>query len=177
MNFLFGFSGRIGRGGWWLGELIVFLVLVALFAILAASLGSGIPRSAFESREVLNYISPSAIAVMCSLVALSTWINVAVTVKRYHDRGKSGWWFLIVLIPYVGGLWQLVECGFLRGSDGLNVYDAPDDDGQIGWGGRAERFERPTSRMAVQDTRPVHAPNQMSARRPTGPTGFGKRGV
>ncbi len=42
--------------------------------------------------------------------------------KRYHDRNKSGWWVLIVFVPVIGGLWYLIECGFLRGTPGPNNY-------------------------------------------------------
>jgi len=43
-------------------------------------------------------------------------------VKRYHDRDKSGWWVLIIFLPVIGALWYLIECGFLRGTDGNNAY-------------------------------------------------------
>jgi uncharacterized membrane protein YhaH (DUF805 family) len=34
--------------------------------------------------------------------------GLAVGVRRLHDVGKSGWMFLIVLIPLIGGIWLLV---------------------------------------------------------------------
>ena len=45
---------------------------------------------------------------------------LAVYTKRWHDRGKSGWWTLILLVPLIGFIWFLVECGFLRGTEGPN---------------------------------------------------------
>ena len=49
------------------------------------------------------------------------------TVKRYHDRGKSGWWYLIQFIPIIGPIWAFVELGFCSGDDGDNDYgDGPD---------------------------------------------------
>ena len=65
---------------------------------------------------------PSIIAstAIVALGVLVTWISLAVAVKRYHDRDKSGWWLLIVFVPVIGGLWYLIECGFLRGTDGHN---------------------------------------------------------
>ena len=42
--------------------------------------------------------------------------------KRWHDRDKSGWWSLIVLIPGIGGIWMLIELGFLRGTAGPNRF-------------------------------------------------------
>ena len=50
------------------------------------------------------------------------WIALAINVKRYHDRNKSGWWVLILLVPAIGSLWNLIECGFLSGTAGPNNY-------------------------------------------------------
>jgi len=42
------------------------------------------------------------------LYLLLTFIPaIAVTVRRLQDIGKSGWMFLIILIPFVGGFWML----------------------------------------------------------------------
>lgn len=53
---------------------------------------------------------------------LLVWPALAISVKRWHDRGKSGWWVLLNLVPVVGWLWALIENGFLRGTDGPNRY-------------------------------------------------------
>lgn len=50
------------------------------------------------------------------------WNTYAVQAKRWHDRDKSGWWSMVGFIPYIGGIWVLVECGFLRGTDGPNRH-------------------------------------------------------
>ena len=43
------------------------------------------------------------------LLALAMFIPaLAVTVRRLHDVGKSGWWFFIAFIPLVGAIWLLV---------------------------------------------------------------------
>jgi len=52
------------------------------------------------------------------------WIGLAIAAKRWHDRNKSAWWILIVFVPVVGGLWYLIECGFLKGTTGSNKYGA-----------------------------------------------------
>jgi uncharacterized membrane protein YhaH (DUF805 family) len=51
-----------------------------------------------------------------------TWPMIMVAIKRYHDRGKSGLWYLIALIPILGTIWQIIELGFLRGVPGPNKY-------------------------------------------------------
>ena len=50
------------------------------------------------------------------------WPLLLVGIKRYHDRGKSGLWFLILFIPVIGTIWQAIELGFLRGVAGPNKY-------------------------------------------------------
>lgn len=55
------------------------------------------------------------------------WISVAAAVKRCHDRGKTGFWYLIAFIPIIGPIWQLVELGFLPGERSVNDHgNAPD---------------------------------------------------
>jgi len=48
--------------------------------------------------------------------------SLAIAIKRYHDRDKSGWWILILFIPLVGFIWFLIELGCLPGTPGPNRY-------------------------------------------------------
>lgn len=36
--------------------------------------------------------------------------SIAVTVRRLHDTGRSGWWILIGLVPVIGWFALLVFC-------------------------------------------------------------------
>lgn len=56
---------------------------------------------------------------------LLVWPFCAVSAKRWHDRDKSAWWLLVVLVPLVGWIWLLVENGLRRGTPGPNRYGAP----------------------------------------------------
>jgi uncharacterized membrane protein YhaH (DUF805 family) len=38
-------------------------------------------------------------------LAVSFWVMTAIFAKRWHDIGKSGWWTLLVLIPFA---WPIV---------------------------------------------------------------------
>jgi uncharacterized membrane protein YhaH (DUF805 family) len=49
-------------------------------------------------------------------------MGLAISIKQWHDRGKSGWWVLIGLIPFIGAIWALIETGFLEGDPGDNQY-------------------------------------------------------
>jgi uncharacterized membrane protein YhaH (DUF805 family) len=50
--------------------------------------------------------------VLSYLVALALLLpSLAVTARRLHDTGRSGWWILIGIIPLIGAIVLLVfEC-------------------------------------------------------------------
>ena len=64
--------------------------------------------------------------VTAYLLALAVFIpSILVDIKRWHDRDKSGWWMLILLVPIIGAIWFLIELGFLAGTPGPNRFGAP----------------------------------------------------
>jgi uncharacterized membrane protein YhaH (DUF805 family) len=109
-----GFEGRIGRGAWWLSYLLTICLIG--FAFLSIGMAS---KSATSPASM---IAISLLSLVCSISAMV--VSVCSTVKRYHDRNKSGWWWWIGLVPFLG-LWQLIECGFCSGDDGDNNYGPP----------------------------------------------------
>ena len=106
---LFSFTGRIPRRTYW-GVSIV--ATVVFYMIMGVTMG-------FSEES-----DPSTFGLIIFLVTLIPffWISLAVGVKRWHDRGKSGFMVLVGMIPVIGGLWTLVECGCLRGTMGPNQY-------------------------------------------------------
>ena len=44
--------------------------------------------------------------------------------KRLHDRGRSAWWLIVLLIPVLGPLWLAIELALRRGTPGENQYGA-----------------------------------------------------
>lgn len=131
MNFLFSFQGRIGRLQWWLGQLAVIFGLISIFKIIINSGNAYIndlskmlvlKENIFFLEE--GELNTNFIIFIIIILVLSTWINTALTVKRFHDHNKSGLWWFIILIPYIGSIWQLIECGFLAGTVGTNEYNA-----------------------------------------------------
>lgn len=102
---LFSFEGRINRAKFWLGAVILW----AAYAILGALF--------YAARD------STGLLIVLGLIDLALiWPALAVSIKRWHDRDKSGWWVLIVLIPIVGPIWALVETGFLLGTSGPNRF-------------------------------------------------------
>jgi uncharacterized membrane protein YhaH (DUF805 family) len=47
--------------------------------------------------------------------------GAAVTVRRLHDTGKSGWWILYPLIPFIG-IAALVQMALVDGEKNTNRY-------------------------------------------------------
>ena len=109
-SLLFSFQGRISRSGYWLGH-------IYLVAVLCISQALWVRTGAAEGATRLLVLFP--FALVCPGIV---WINLAVLAKRWHDRGKSGWMSLILLVPIVGQLWSGVELGFLKGTKGWNQY-------------------------------------------------------
>jgi uncharacterized membrane protein YhaH (DUF805 family) len=102
------FEGRIGRQQMWMG--IIVLMVVSLIATVLDMLFGTMDQE-------------TGIGIISGLVTLiSIYPAVALYAKRWHDRGKSGWWTLIIFVPLIGFIWWLVECGFLRGTEGPNQY-------------------------------------------------------
>ena len=76
------FTGRARRKEFWFFALTQFIILI-IAQILDAILGS----------EFLFYV----------LTVLALFIPaLAVSIRRLHDIGKSGWWYLIGLVPLIG---------------------------------------------------------------------------
>jgi uncharacterized membrane protein YhaH (DUF805 family) len=118
MDLFLSFNGRINRAKWWLGSIAVFVVLVVLMMVLMFAVGGSMtvgPDGQLQGGGTMSIIS-----IIVYLAAL--WPSLALQVKRWHDRDKSGWWVLINLVPFIGGIWALIECGFLEGTKGPNKF-------------------------------------------------------
>lgn len=115
---LLGFSGRIPRRTYWLWSIVSALVLYAI--LIPVMIFTAPAETAASSNP--EGISPIATITMLILYIPMVWIGLALQIKRWHDRGKSGWWCLIGLIPIVGAIWAFIEVGCLRGTLGANEY-------------------------------------------------------
>jgi uncharacterized membrane protein YhaH (DUF805 family) len=72
--------------------------------------------------EVFQEIMLRTVAPVGIISLVFMWPTYAIYTKRWHDRGKSGWWSLIIFIPIIGPIWMFIECGFLAGEEGTNSY-------------------------------------------------------
>ena len=116
-SLLFSFQGRINRAKFWLVHVAMWVVVAIVFSVILGSAAmSSDPQAALQSVGVVGGL------VLLVVYILALWIGLAIAAKRWHDRNKSAWWILIVFVPLVGGLWYLIECGFLKGTTGANKY-------------------------------------------------------
>ena len=126
LHHAFGFRGRANRAKFWLIPLVPLLASVALAALIF-SVTDGPIGSLSAGLLVLGGVA-------------TIWVVLAVSVRRLHDRNKSGHWAWLylgvpallnglssdptglTLIGFVITIWYLVDCGFLRGTRGPNRY-------------------------------------------------------
>ena len=100
------FSGRARRKEYWMWTLYVTLIFILAmimdnvlglnFELLGQDLGYG---WLYMLAGIINFIP-----------------GLSIVVRRLHDVGKSGWFYLIILIPIIGFIWILI----LLCSDGVN---------------------------------------------------------
>jgi uncharacterized membrane protein YhaH (DUF805 family) len=121
-------EGRIPRKTFWLGFIVLMIVTwileLILFAVFGVSMmGNMDPNATPEAAAAAAAEQMSQMTLpLVILFLLLLWPSICLYAKRWHDRDKSGWWSLIGLIPIIGGLWMLIELGFLRGTDGPNRF-------------------------------------------------------
>ncbi|MEG3638904.1 DUF805 domain-containing protein [Magnetococcus sp. PR-3] len=54
---------------------------------------------------------------------LATWLLIVASIKRLHDRGRTGWWIIpMLLVPIIGWVWFFIELGVMKGTRGTNIY-------------------------------------------------------
>lgn len=82
------FRGRARRSEFWyfvLFNVIVSIVLSIIDAIIGLRIGD------------------ANVGILSSIYGLAVLIpTIAVWVRRLHDTGRSGWWYLLILIPLIG---------------------------------------------------------------------------
>ena len=91
-----GFSGRASRSEYWFAYLSFMVAVVGMFTL-----------------TLVTLFVVEALATVMGLLTFGLYIGgflplLAVSVRRLHDLGKSGWMMLVMFIPFVGGILLLV---------------------------------------------------------------------
>ncbi|MEY4766465.1 MAG: hypothetical protein RI907_3138 [Pseudomonadota bacterium] len=101
------FSGRARRQEFWHFMLISMASAIGLLFI------------DFQTHMVDHELG---MGTLSGIFVLATFLpSMAVSVRRLHDLGKSGWWWLVSLVPYLGVLVLLFMCA-QPGQYGANEY-------------------------------------------------------
>jgi uncharacterized membrane protein YhaH (DUF805 family) len=85
------FKGRASRSELWYFYL-AYILFYLLLTVIAGEVGD---------------VSLGLAILLLPTIVLGIPL-VAVTVRRLHDIGKSGWWYWITMIPLVGVVWIIV---------------------------------------------------------------------
>ncbi len=102
------FDGRARRKEYWMFILFNLIASYALFGL----------DYLFGTQVI------PGLGILSSLYSLAVIIpSLAVSVRRLHDLGKSGWMYLIIFIPIIGAIWLIVLDATV-GNVGDNKYGA-----------------------------------------------------
>ena len=82
-------QGRVNRKQFWLWLVLPCTVISVVLVLLDLALGT------YDAKDGVGLFS----SIFSLVVIVPAFL---VYIKRWHDRDKSGWWMLIVLIPLVG---------------------------------------------------------------------------
>lgn len=99
-------SGRASRSEFWFFYLFNILLSIVVYLV---SLVLVISTGIFEF--IYTIYIPTILLIIP---------GIAVSIRRLHDIGRSGWWLLIGLIPYVGAIILIVF--YCLKSDEKNEY-------------------------------------------------------
>jgi len=105
---LFSFRGRISRSEYWLKGFLILL-----------------PLSIITNTLMYVFASNPARVVAMALSVISLWPSFAILIKRWHDRNRSAWLLMIMLIPILNIgfiIWLMIEIWFLPGTEGRNRF-------------------------------------------------------
>ena len=94
------FPGRAVRSEYWYWALFIALASIVTLAV----------------DYVIDY------QVTSTLLNLATFLpGLAVVIRRLHDLDRTGWWFLLVLIPVIGWI-VLIIWACTKGTEGPNRF-------------------------------------------------------
>lgn len=115
------FKGRAARPEFWWFVLLYYLVILAPAVPVIVDSKSGVGQPGFDesvSGIALFFVFLTAVAVLAFIIPY-----LAAGVRRLHDTGKSGWWWLLGLVPFG---WIVLLVFFVsEGDRGVNQYGPP----------------------------------------------------
>ena len=107
-----GFSGRARRSEyWWFTVFYSIVALVVGISAISIAVATGAPAAgatADQSAVAMGGAVSIAVAIT-DLVLLTLFLpTLALIIRRLHDTNRSGWFYLLTLIPLAGSIVLLV---------------------------------------------------------------------
>lgn len=102
---LFSAKGCYTRWQYWKVTLFSFAVWMFF--------GFYIVMSSAQSNEIADQTVVITGAFFMFVLLPLLYINVVTSIKRFHDTNRSGWFYLLVFIPYFGSLVLLLMNGLM----------------------------------------------------------------
>lgn len=116
------FRGRASRPEFWWFVLFYYLVILVPLVPWIAIDASSVNQASFG--EPASSTALGVFGVLVGVAFLALLIPyLAAGVRRLHDTGKSGWWWLISLVPF--GSIVLIVFLAIEGNPGWNQYGPP----------------------------------------------------
>lgn len=105
----FTWAARSTRKSFWIGILLIAIVTSLVFSG-TFPLYSNVFNSLKNGSVPLNsdqiYTPQSLIG---NIVLIYLYLcHLGLTIRRFHDTGRSGWWYWIAVIPIIGYIWFFV---------------------------------------------------------------------
>ena len=111
------FKGRASRTEYWMFTLVQIAIVIAFFGVMVLD---GLNGQA-------GPVSGAAAIGLILFVLIHVLPNIAISVRRIHDFDTTGWLYLTVFVPFIGGFMPIVF-GCISPTDGPNQY-GPDPRG------------------------------------------------
>lgn len=106
------FKGRTSRATYWwtiLGLFILGFIIGFVSSLIFGAAPTINANTNIEAGEALKIYFSSATNVISFIISLITIIpGIAMSIRRLHDINKSGWFYLLSFIPFIGQIILLV---------------------------------------------------------------------
>ena len=114
------FKGRINKKTFLIKSLIIGLIQFLNLVVI-----SYVQRTLASGTDAGTSILSLPISLTSLVISIGVFVfSVSITIKRWHDLGKSGWWTLVAIIPIVNiVVWFYLI--FKNGDVGNNNYGSP----------------------------------------------------
>ena len=157
--YLFSFKGRINRAKLWLALLVIlcWMIFLGALVVIGGSIFGGAKSFSFGINDIFLIFDPETyrslpnadlfpLFVKVIGTPLFLWVYFATSIKRLHDRDKSGWWMIpffavpglynqfadrlsdsyLIWLPGLAAfafcVWGFIEMYFLTGSRKTNRF-------------------------------------------------------